>query len=68
MSKYDPLWEWIEQNGESKIKLSFEEIESITGFELDHSFLSFKKELESYGYKAGKISMKRKTVEFEKTV
>lgn len=28
------------------------------GFEIDHSFLDCKKELEEYGYKVGKISLK----------
>ena len=42
--------------------LSFSEIEKIVGFSIDHSFLNCKKELFGYGYKAGKISMKEKTV------
>ena len=36
------------------------------GFEIDHSFLAYKKELKEYGYEAGKISMKEKTVTFRK--
>ena len=28
------------------------------GFEIDHLFLNCKKELEEYGYKVGKISLK----------
>ncbi len=35
-------------------------------FFIDHSFLTFKKELEAYGFKIGKISMKEKTVNVEK--
>jgi len=33
---------------------------------IDHSFLNCKKELLNYGYKVGKISLKGKTVDFEK--
>lgn len=64
MSKYDPLWEYIKEYEPSK--LTFEEIHSICGFPVDHSFLSFKKELAEYGYQVGKISMKGQTVTFSK--
>jgi len=33
---------------------------------IDHLFLNFKKELTNYGYQVGKISMKEKSVSFEK--
>lgn len=66
MSKYEPLWIWIRDCGEGRIELSFDEIEHITGFPIDHSFLSFKKELGAYGRRVGRISMKEKTVIFEK--
>lgn len=33
---------------------------------IDHSLLTYKKELLSYGYKVEKISMKEHTVTFEK--
>ena len=45
MSKYDPLWEWIAENGTGNFTLSFEEISRIAGVSLDHSFLNCKKEL-----------------------
>lgn len=64
MSKYDPLWEYIREN--SPEKLNFSEIQTILGFPLDHSFLNFKKELDAYGFKVGKISLKEQTVRFEK--
>lgn len=35
------------------------------GFEIDHSFLNCKKELEEYGYKVGKISLKEQKIIFE---
>ena len=67
MSKYDALWAWITENGKDRCKLSFAEIEQIAGLPIDHSFLTFKKELLPYGYKVGKISMKAQTVTFERT-
>ena len=44
----------------------YEEIKNILGFEIDHSFLNYKKELKEYGYEVGKISMKEKTIIFNK--
>ena len=66
MSKYEPLWNWIKENSTDSFKLTFDEIEKIAGLPIDHSFLNCKKELLNYGYKAGKISLKGKTVGFEK--
>ena len=66
MSKYDPLWKYIQANGSDSFKLTYAEIEEIAGLPIDHSFLMYKKELLEYGYKVGKISMKEKTVAFEK--
>ena len=68
MSKYTPLWEYINQNDKPSLKLTFDEIQQIIGFPLDHSFLCFKKELLEYGYQVEKISMKNQTVLFSKTV
>lgn len=64
MSKYDVLWNYIQKHQSEK--LTFQEIEGITGFLIDHSFLTYKKELMEYGYKVLKISMKEKFVLFEK--
>lgn len=66
MSKYNPLWEFLKTNGQTQVKLTFEEIHNILGIELDHSFLNYKKELIQYGYQVGKISLKEKTVVFNK--
>lgn len=63
MSKYEPLWKYIEANAPNV--LTFDEIEKICGFPIDHSFLAYKKELLEYRYKVGKISMKEKTVRIE---
>lgn len=66
MCKYSLLWEYVSDCGKEKLCLSFEDIKNISGIEIDHSFLTYKKELLNYGYKVSKISMKNKTVTFEK--
>lgn len=66
MSKYEPLWNYLKENKKERYKLTYEEIKNVLGFEIDHSFLSYKKELKDYGYELGKISMKEKTVIFNK--
>ncbi|MEA4968064.1 MAG: hypothetical protein VB048_08125 [Bacteroidaceae bacterium] len=65
MSKYDALWRYISKSGQD-IYMTFDEIKIVLGFPIDHSFLNYKKELEKYGYIVGKISLKNKTVEFNK--
>lgn len=67
MSKYEPLWRYLKENKKDSYKLSYEEIKNILGFDIDHSFLTYKKESKEYGYEVGKISMKEKTVIFNKT-
>ena len=64
MSKYNALWEYVQKNGGPSVKLSFAEIRDVLGFEIDHSFLTYKKELIPYGYQVGKISLKEQTVIF----
>lgn len=66
MSKYNPLWNYLKDENKEQYKLSFEEIKYILGFEIDHSFLTFKKELKEYGYEVGKISLKDKPIIFNK--
>ena len=66
MSKFNNLWIWISKNGEERFKLTFKQIENIAGIPIDHSFLTYKKELTEYGYKVEKISMKEQEVIFEK--
>lgn len=68
MSKYEPLWNYIKQNGAESLKLTFAEIEGIAGIPIDHSFLKYKKELTEFGYEVGKISMKEQMVVFKKIV
>ena len=62
MSKYEPLWKYLKDNNKEKYILSYEEIKNIIGFQIDHSFLTYKKEAKEYGYEAYKVSMKEKTV------
>lgn len=66
MSKYKILWEWIKKNKQEDFTLSYAQIENILGFEIDHSFLTYKKELLDYGFEVMKISMKNKEVIFKK--
>lgn len=66
MSKYEPLWKWITANKTTDFTLTFDEIESIAGLPIDHSFLTYKKELLEYGFSVVKISMKEQTVLFRK--
>jgi len=54
------------RKAKKSFKLTFEEIKSILGVAIDHSFLKYKKELIKYGYQVEKISMKEKTVAFKK--
>ena len=66
MNKYDLLWKYLKKQNKENYKLSYEEIKDILGFDIDHSFLTYKKEAKEYGYEVGKISMKEKTVLFNK--
>ena len=66
MSKYEPLWKYLKDNNKESYELSYEEIKNIIGFEINHSFLAYKKEARDYGYEVSKIFMKEKTVNFNK--
>lgn len=65
-SKYDKLWKYIKDNNKEYYSLSFDDIENILGFKIDHSFLNSKKELLEYGYTVSKISLKEKYIEIKK--
>ena len=45
MSKYKPLWNCLNKNKKDTYKLTYEEIKKILSFEMEHSFLTYKKEL-----------------------
>ncbi len=64
MSKYHTLWRFLSDDGSTCIQFSFDRIEEILGFRIDHSFLNYKQEAELYGYRVEKISMKEKWVRF----
>lgn len=66
MSKYDKLWNYIKENDKEEYILSYEDVKDILGFDIDHSFLTYKKELKEYGYEVGKISLKNKNIMFKK--
>ena len=66
LSKYNTLWDYVMKNCCEQLQLSFDDIKSILGFEIDHSFLNFKKELTTLGFSVKKISMKGKYVIFTK--
>lgn len=66
MSKYEPLWQYLKDTKRDAYKLSYEKIKDILGFEIDHSFLNYKEELKAYGYEVLKISLKEKTILFQK--
>jgi hypothetical protein len=66
LSKYEPLWKYVQNQAKTALTLSFTEIQTILGFDIDHSFLNFKKELLPLGYQVEKISLKNRTVIFTK--
>jgi hypothetical protein len=66
MSKYNLLWQHIKNTGGQSFKLSFNEIKNIAGIAIDHSFLNYKKELHEFGDEVKNISLKDKTVLFQK--
>jgi len=66
ISKYEPLWKYLKKNKKDNYKISFQEIKQILGFQLDHSFLTHKKEAQDYGYEVVKISLKEKNIIFNK--
>ncbi len=66
MSKYEPLWNYLKKNKKDNYQLSYEDIKNILGFQIDHSFLTYKKEAKEYGYEVEKISMKEQTINFKK--
>jgi len=66
MSKYQKLWEYISNISDSQVILSFDQIQNICGVAIDHSFLTYKKELLDYGWSVKKIYMKDKRIEFVK--
>ena len=67
MSKYDPLWERVRAQPGQEFTMTFDQVRGVFGFDIDHSFLSFKKELLAHGWPVAKISLKNKAVAFVRT-
>lgn len=67
MSKYKKLWEHIAKLNTFPLKLSFEKISTVLGFDIDHSFLSYKQETAEYNFAVKKISLKDRTVTFDRS-
>lgn len=66
MSKYKALWEYVANSDNYPLKLSFDDIFNVLGFPIDHSFLTYKKETAEYGFIIKKVSLKEKSVTFDK--
>ena len=47
MSKYEPLWNYVMQHEPGQFSPTFDEIEDVLGFQIDHSFLKYKKDAAS---------------------
>lgn len=68
MSKYEKLWQYLKDIDKDECLLSFAEIKQILGFDIDHSFLIYKKEAKEYGYEVIKISLKDKIIFFKRVL
>jgi len=66
MNKYTKLWQYLKNKNECEYLFTFDEIKDILGFPIDHSFLTYKKEANDYGYEIVKISLKEKTIKIKK--
>lgn len=62
MSKYDKLWRYVQCIPQKEIQITFERAEEILGFSINHSFLNYKKEAESFGWSVKKISLKNRCI------
>lgn len=54
MSKYNALWEYVKNSGKQSLKLTFDEIQNIADVPIDHSFLNFKRSLQTTATRSGK--------------
>lgn len=70
MSKYNILWEYINNlfndSINTEMALTFDEINKIIGFNIDHSFLNYKNETLEYKFIVQKISLKNKKIYFKR--
>lgn len=69
MSKYDFLWQKTKDIFDDRnltvLTLSFSEIEKLGDVKIDHSILTHKKDLLSYGAEIQKISLNNKEITFK---
>lgn len=66
MSKYDPLWQYVKNDGRDSLNMTFEDIRMLTGLDIDTSIIKSKNELKDYGYVVVKISMGEQKIFFKK--
>ncbi|MDO4377054.1 MAG: hypothetical protein Q4C38_02815 [bacterium] len=62
------LWTYIKDNDKQEYIFIYDDIKNILGFNIDHAFLTYKKELIEYGYEVLKISLKDKMVMIKKVL
>lgn len=58
MSRYEPLWRYIQVNCGPEERITFDKAEEITDVTIDHRFQYHKEELIDYGFKIDEISWK----------
>lgn len=66
MSDYKKLWKYLGESSQTVIKLTFEDINKIVGFEPKRMFIFDKLEAVNCGYEAIEYSYKNKYVVFRK--
>lgn len=64
MDKYQKLWDYVSSQDKNELELTFDEIASISGVGIDHSFLSYKKNLLALGFQVEHVYMKKQLVRF----
>lgn len=62
------LWQYIKDRNEDEIVITYDEVKNILGFEIDHSFLKYKSELNDYGFFVDKISIKDKQIKVKRKI
>ena len=65
MSKYDPLWRYIQVNCGPHEIITFDKAEEVSDVKIDSSFQYHRKELIDYGFKVVRYSLKHRTMEIE---
>lgn len=65
MSKYEPLWRYIQVNCGPKEVIDFDKAEEVTDVQIDHRFQYHREELKEYGFKIVEISWKNRCFEVE---